>query len=482
MNTIFDSKFIITIKTFAEEELKLFHNWLKSPYCNSNKNLITLFEKVRKYHPDFDNPKLTKERLFFKILPQGKFSHRRMNNLLSEGYLAAEKFLIFQNIAKDERLQKDLLTKEFQHRNTDDWFFKTISKEIDKLKAKSVKEWEEHLDLLRLGRRVYLHPNQNLVMSPGDQTIVDMGKQIDLIYLLEKAFVINEKISRNRVFKNENHDVGLALEKWFKASEGIEHPVVDFYKIRFNYSESNMLEQYFVLRNTYEKRYKELNKADQKVHLLSLINDTTKLWRARKIDITEFLPLYKLGLKTAVLLTNGKLTHITYTTIVTVSNTKKDFAFTNEFIQKYTDKLDEGFRPDALNWANAHTAYRKKDLSNCIDILLGHNFKIFHFQILTKSLTTQVYFDLYLEDDTYLDYLFNYFDSFEKWLYREKFSSEVLKKGFLKFVQKSRILAKYYSDADFQKEKVENLLNGESNVQGSKWLGVKIKQIIESRS
>ena len=171
------------------------------------------------------------------------------------------------------------------------------------------------------------------------------------------------------------------LDSWLITGQSIKHPVIDFYKMRFNYNEDNMLTQYFKLRNTYLERYSELNKSEQKVQLLSLINDTSKLLRARKLEITELLPLYKLGLKTEALLTNGKLTYNTYTSIVTVSNTKKDFGFTNEFIKNYTDKLDEDFRADAFKWAKAHTAYRKQDFSECIDILLEHHFKVFLLQV-----------------------------------------------------------------------------------------------------
>ena len=80
MNSIFTSKFVLTIKTLGEDELKAFENWLRSPWCNSNKNLIRLFEQLKKYYPQFKTNKLTKEKLFRKVLPNGKFSVRRMNN------------------------------------------------------------------------------------------------------------------------------------------------------------------------------------------------------------------------------------------------------------------------------------------------------------------------------------------------------------------------------------------------------------------
>lgn len=481
MSTILTSKYIKIIQTFTNEELKSFELWLRSPWANSNKNLIKLLDKIKKYYPEFSSPKLTKEKLFYQILPNGKFSDRRMNNILSEGYLAAEKFIIFQNLSKDENLQKNLLTKEFQYRHLEDWFFKDINKEISRLENTKIKEWEDHLNLFQLRRRVYLHPNQNPKMQLGGELIFKMNEELDLIYLLEKAYIINEKIFRNRVYKNENHPTNSDLEKWTSATKGVENLSVDFYKFRFDYHKNNTPEKYYNLRKSFLEHHYELSNKQKKVHLVSLLNDTTKLVRASHFDITELLPLYKLGLETEVIMSDGLISHNTYRTIVNVSNADRDFTFTKYFIESYTQKLDKKYQLDALYWANAHTAYRQEKYSESLDILLSYDFKIHYFQLMTKSLTLQVYFDLLLEDHSYQDFLFNYFDSFEKWLHREKRNSNTLKKGFLKFIQKSRALAKYYSDVNFKPKKVIELLKDEPNVQASKWLRQKIEKVLKKR-
>jgi len=478
MDTLFSSKFVQILKTLSPDEWKTFELWLKSPWANSNKNLIRLLEKLKKYYPAFNHPKFTKEKLFKQILPTGKFSLRRMNNLLSEGYLAAERFLIFQNLAQDNNLQQDLLTKELQSRYLDEWFFKDAEKEINRLEEQPVKEWEDHLSLFQMHRRVYHHPNQSPRMQPGGTTIVRMGEELDLLYLLEKAAIINEKIFRNRILKNENHAVEKDLEQWLLASEGVDHVAIDFYRKRFAYTEEKMLEQYLSLREAFFTQFERLNTKEKKSHLLWLLNDTVFLIKARKLSITDNLPLYKLGLKTGILLHKGKLTQNTYVAIIASSNTQKDFRFTSKFIEKYNEKLDQSIQQDALNWALAHLSYWKKDLEACLEFLLNHSFKTLYFQRITKVLTTQVYFDLYLKDDSYQFYLLNYFDSFEKWLLREKVRTKFNKKPHLRFVQVCRTLAKNFSEIDFDPKKVKSLLEGETNIQASNWLEQKISQII----
>ncbi|HMQ60677.1 MAG TPA: hypothetical protein PKE06_08415 [Flavilitoribacter sp.] len=84
METLSATKFICLLRAIEPEELKVLDRWLRSPWCNTNKNLIRLLERVLRYYPGFSDPRFTKEKLFREVLPNGKFSDRRMNNLLSE--------------------------------------------------------------------------------------------------------------------------------------------------------------------------------------------------------------------------------------------------------------------------------------------------------------------------------------------------------------------------------------------------------------
>ncbi|GJM34407.1 MAG: hypothetical protein DHS20C18_34080 [Saprospiraceae bacterium] len=479
MTNFFTSKFVQLLKTFDVATLKSFENWLRSPWCNTNKNLIRLLDQLKKYHPEFENKKLTKEKLFHKVLPQGKYSARRMNNLLSEAYLAGEKFLIFQRLSMDQTTQADFLIQEWQGRYLDDWFFQDIHREIDQLEGKPVKRWEDHLTLLFWYRRMYHYPNQNARIQDGLNPILRMEEHLDLVYLLEKAALINEKIFRNRIIPNEQHDVQAALQVWRMASQHYTHPAIELYRMRFEYTEENLLSKYTDLRETLIKNLDALNEKEKKTHLLSLLNDSKMLIKKGLIDITELLPLYQLGLTTGVLFNQGKITLNTYTTIAVISNTKGDFEFTEQFIHQYTNCLNKKIQADAMQWALAHTAYWKKDLETCLNMLQQYDYKITYFQYICRVLNTQVYFELYLQDESFRFYLFNYFDTYEKWLTREKVWGETQKKAFLRFVQKCRQLARYYADLDFDAKKVEKLLENETNIQALNWLMQKQKEVLD---
>ena len=282
----------------------------------------------------------------------------------------------------------------------------------------------------------------------------------------------------NRILKNENHEIEHELELWLAASQGIENTAIDFYRRRFAYEDDKMLEQYLDLRKLFFAHFEELNKKEQKIHLLSLLNDSSYLIKSTKLEITESLPLYKLGLDTGVILHQGQLTLNTYITIVSASNTNQDFSFTKHFIESYTSRLKREFQSDAESWAKGHQAYWQKNLADALNILSDKDFKLPYFQRIARLLLTQVYFDLHLKDDSYQFYLLNFFDAFEKWLLRDKDRASFNKKPYLRFIQICRKLAKAYGSVNFSSEQIVDLLENEDNIQASNWLKKKIEEII----
>jgi hypothetical protein len=482
MSELSSAKLIRLLKSFEEGELKAFRLWLQSPWCNSNKNLIRLLDRLKPHHPHFSEAGLSKEKLFRQVLPTGKYSARRMNNLLSEAYLAAEQFLVFQRFAREESLHQELLAKEFQRRSLNDWFFKSAHREIERLEQIQVKAWEDQVELFRQYRRLYHHPSQKPRMEAGSRIIDRMGEQLDLLYLLEKASIINEMMARNRLLRNEHHAVDEELKRWEAASAGIHHPAIELYRLRFAYTKENQSAQYQALRTKLLDSMSQLDAKEQKLHLLSLLNDTMQLIKSGQLDITASLPLYQLGLQTGILLHEGKLSRNTYTAIVVASNTKGDFGFTQDFIERYAALLDETIREDGSCWASAHLAYWQGQLDICLDRLRQRDFRAPYFQLISRVLSVQAYFDLYLQDDSYQAYLFNFLDTFEKWLSREKIWSKANQAAFLRFVQKCRALAKCFGDADFNPQKVGALLEGEHNIQALNWLQQRQEMVLRLRA
>jgi len=445
MQTRINGKFIQLLRTFSPEELKDFELWLNSPWANTNKNLSQLLKKLKKYAPGYDHKLLTKERLFKQVMPDKNYSNYWINNLLSLAYRQAEQFLTTRRMLADENLKADLISQEFQNKHLEAHFFKITDQKAERLEGKEIKDWEDYLELLRINRRVYHHPNQNPRMKPGSPTIVKMNENLTLVFLLEKAMIINEMIFRNRILKDENHDIQKEMKIWRTAAEGVDDLTIELYQKRFGYTEENMVEAYFKLRKVFLKKFQKLNLLNQKIHFFSLANDTNYLKKKGKLASKEVLFLYKKGLELEILPIDNEISRVTFATIVVYSNVEKDFSFSTEFIQKYTRYLP---------------------------------FKTFHFQKISKMLNVQAYFDLFLKDESYFSYFTNFCFAYERWILRDKRFSKNNQEPYLRFIQKSKFLAKTLLSKNFNEEKLNSFLSKESNIQGRNWLLSKRDEIL----
>jgi hypothetical protein len=109
------SKFIDIVKTFSRDELKQFKDFVNSPYHNSNKNVIKIYDIIRKHVPEFSSAFLEKENLFRAIYPGKKYNDTVMRILSSDLLSLAEEFLIL-NRSQNFRLRLLTLLEELRDR------------------------------------------------------------------------------------------------------------------------------------------------------------------------------------------------------------------------------------------------------------------------------------------------------------------------------------------------------------------------------
>lgn len=76
------STVIEILRTFTQDELKEFEDFVSSPYFNKNKSINKLYDVVRKYHPDFKSDDIKKENLWKRIYPGKKYNYGTMKNLI----------------------------------------------------------------------------------------------------------------------------------------------------------------------------------------------------------------------------------------------------------------------------------------------------------------------------------------------------------------------------------------------------------------
>jgi len=472
-----DSKYVTLLKLFSKQELSEFEKWLNSPWCTTNKSLLPFFKIIKKHHPNFLFRE-SDEEIYLKAFPKKFFNYNIFRNLLSHSYQSAEEFLAHQHLKNKKLTKQKFLSKEYETRKQDESVFKILKKEINSLENKKPKDWDDHFSLFQFNKQAYHSPSPNSTI-PDSKSIVKMDEHLNAIFVLEKAQIIKEKIFRNRILKNENHELEREIKNWLAIAEVTNMPSVELYKIRFKSYDANSKQRFIKLESEFKKRFESLNPKEQQEHLFMLLNDLVFLRRKKNATIEELLDLYKFGLETDAIFINGFLTPTTYTTVVSYSNILKDFDYTHLFIDDYTKFLNPKYQEDAKIWATSRTEYEKRNLNKSLDILLSHNFQTSYYQNNVKLLNFQIYFDLCLIDRSYLDYFINYSKNYERWVDRKKSISKVRKEATKTLIKKGRELVKYfYSSELFQEMAVASILDDVVHSDAPAWIASKRDLII----
>lgn len=100
------SSLLEIIQTFTPKELTKFEDFVKSPFYNKNKNVIKLFEEVRKHAPDFSSAKLEKEKVWENLFPDLKYNYGIMKNLIFDLTKLADSYLT------ETQFRSDLLKQD----------------------------------------------------------------------------------------------------------------------------------------------------------------------------------------------------------------------------------------------------------------------------------------------------------------------------------------------------------------------------------
>jgi len=393
--SIFTTKIVKILSTFSKTELNQFEKWLASPWCNSTKCLVDILVVFKKYHPEFDKRKLNKSMIFEKALGRVP-SDRRMNNLLSEMYLQAEQFLVHERLKNDDYVKTDLLTSEFSDRNLNDWFVKKTQKELAVLNQKKIWDNEDYLFGYELNKKLDNQPSLSLKERKNSNALKKAMEQLKLYTLLENASSINAAQSLNRALKRTEKQLSIEVQNWLALSKGVDHPSINLYRKRFEFSMDDDENRFKTLEPLFLKSYQLMPIKDQKNHFALLLNDFMRLRRKGKFEIEDALPLFKLGAKELWILQEDTISSIQYLNILSASNAAKDFSFSYWFVEKFALFLPKEIREEGKAFGIAHTLNKEEKYKKAIEILRTTEFKSNFFQKISRLTTTQVYFDLHI--------------------------------------------------------------------------------------
>lgn len=458
---MYNSKLITLLKGLNRSELHWLQKFLKSPFYNNKKENILLFEYLKKYHPVFDTPQLDKEFVFKKLYPRAPYNVQKMRKAMYELATLIEEFMVAIQVRKSPIEQKQLLIQSLGERNIYQQFKKTTHETISQLEALPYRDADIFYKIHSLNYKLYDHIDTNR-QSDNINTLEKLSSSLDCYYLskrqhLDFAIQAYKKLLGNKIKIP-------SLQQSIRSLE--QEP---FYKIFNLISDANTSnwddDQYLKIKTHFigniDKISAENKLAIIRILLNYLISNINKGGAGYQAKVLE---LYKLGLKESLFIENEQINGATFSNIVSVGLYEKEFDWVEQFIISYNKYLTESIRSDTTCLALGLLHYHKNEFSKTIDLILNHSFSKPLLILRSKTTLLRTYFEQYLKDNSYYDFLIAQTQAFEKFIRRNRYISDNKKESYLNFALIIRKITYQHNQKTLSKRLYNNIKSSKSVV------------------
>ena len=330
-NTFKNIKLAEHLGMLSTKEFKSLGKWLQSPWANTNKTLLVFYTFLKKYLPEFESPKLTRENIFKHLYPDKKYNDKWLRNIMSEFNKQVESFLIHQRLEQEKDLKKILLAKKYEQRHQTTRLFKLAEQFNTQLEQKNNKSREDYYYGCYLNDLLYNLPEvSNQAKEMGHQ-LNKADTYLDHFYVLEKSHYLAEFKERERLTKEEYDqliDVNLLKEIGKKTSI----PAVDLYEAKLKAGDHISEDLFKKLKEDYFLQFDKLSFKDQQIFYFYLLNILIGMCLSGKSHLFDMLfDLYQTGIKNKLLLHHNRLSSKTFANIVTLEIVCKNLKPSNLF-------------------------------------------------------------------------------------------------------------------------------------------------------
>lgn len=474
------SKLIKLLKTLNKDEFRHLGKFLKSPYFNTNEDVIRLYEYLRdnNHYPRFDSTVLNKEYVDKKLFRKDKENYtyiaKRIRDCMAALSILVQEFMLVEEARNEVDLSKDLLLlKSLSRRNIHAIFEAKTHETIGKLANTNFRDIHYFQTMFELRNNYFFHPDTEKLKRSSEQ-INEVMENLDAFYILTKLKLSCEIRSRQNIVA-ELYEIDLLKE------------VIEI--ARHNYQEeSKLFPIYSALLELFTNGYNELiynnvkafyfdalidlPKEEQKIILQYLINITYNTTDIQKNN--KLLQLYKEGIKNRILILNERITPESYSNIVILGSKLGEFDWTYQFMADYEKYLDESIRHDTKLLSMAYWYFNQSEYDKTLSLVEEQEVPGKLFLLRTRALVLRAYFEKFLQDESFYGLLLSNAESFRKQLDRDNLISDQKRMAYKNFIKYTSSLAKliWSKKATFDKrlEKLKSALEQEASLNARAWL------------
>ncbi len=474
-----NTKLIQLLKSLSPAEFREFRDFVMSPVFNKNKKVISLFNTLKKFYPDFKNDSLKDVTIFGNTFPDEKYNYFKLKNIISDLYNLSKEYLAFIHYRDVSDSKNKYLLEQLRDRNLDSIF--EISYKIFKKKLEN----NQVIDENHLFKSLELTEEMHSFLIPKSPNSRFDFFQSELDYFLKYSFIrllkyynimFHEKIQNNVSFDLKMYD---EVMNYLGNNKSEDNPTLLIYYYILLLGTERDEKYFFELKRLREKYFENLNMQDRYMVFLHMANFCAYVYN--NLGRTDFMYEHFLLSKEnfdrgSIIL--GKVLYPDFLNHVKIAVRVNELEWAEKYIEKFKHLLSEE-KDGTLNFCHGIIHYKKGDTGKALELLSRTNFPDFIIKIQVKILLLQIYYE-----KEYYDQALTTIDAFRHYLLRERSILEESKSSFYDFLKITNDLIKLKTNADSAalKYNIVKLKNNIENIQFNQfgiknWLKEKVSEL-----
>ena len=445
-------------------DLRELKKCVRSPWFNQREYVAVLYDYFVECREVLDIIP-GREEMYRRVFPQTAFEDTRIRNAMSLLMKIIERYLTLKALESDRASAQIALASEYRKMNLPKQYQQTI-RTCDQLMQTAT---DRPADYYRQQYDLEFEKYRSLSAQRrlNAMNLQSISNKLDVAYLAQKLRQTCFAISHSRVYTTD-YDMGL-LPYLLKVAEAPAYQEVPAIALYYH--------GYFALTRPDEeapfRKFKEalFEFGEQfpiqelrDLYLLGTNYCIKRLNAGLPHFAQEALDLYQDGLEKGVLLTEGILSHITFSNVVTVSLVTQNFAFAESFMEAYQRHLDPIRRKSIYSFNLARLQYQKKDFDKALPLLQQEVYKDLLLNLSAKAVSAKIFFEL----EEY-ELLLSHLDAMNQFIRRKKVMG-YHKDNFQNFIF---ALRKIVETPDFNKAERQSLkekIETEKAILERRWL------------
>lgn len=478
-----NSKLINILRTFSKSEMKEFEKLAASPFFNKGRNYIPFLRELKKFHPKFEDEKMTSEYIYSKAFPGKEYNKQVAWNMNSALFSMAEEFLMHVTLKTRKFTRNNLIEDEYYYRK------------LSKLCYQKIDEMEKDLESTGLGSNYFRNRTQmeicksNLFFLEDKQQLAHNNAVKEGEYSILYHLTIISNVINNMYYSSLLYNSGFDTNIPFVFIDNLNlDKVIDYAKGK-KYKFTFVMEMYYSLimsairpddtkyfikaKEIFEKYSRQFEEGEREINLGILSNYC--ILRANRGEEYFARMLFELNLIQLKDVEEGikELGKIFYIQIVRNALNINEVDWVKKFIEKYTHYLKPSFQKPIRRIAEAFLAFKMKKFDKVIEQLSGVRFIDTRDKYYVKSLTLMSYFEL--GEIIALDYNI---ENAKKFVQNSQSLGKLTRVNFNRFLDYlKKLLAAMEKNDAFEFKKLDEEIKNNKSIINYSWLVEKIEEL-----